>query len=114
MDRNLKEKRRKKVRAKIFGTQARPRLNVFRSNQHIYANLVDDEKGSTLLSVSEKDLKAKEKLTKVEKAFLIGKLVGEKSIAKGVKKVVFDRAGYLFHGRVKGVAEGAREAGLEF
>jgi large subunit ribosomal protein L18 len=114
MNKKLKERRKKKVRAKIFGTSSRPRLNVFRSNQHIYAHLIDDEKGTTLLSVSEGDLKSKEKLTKVEKAFRVGKLAGEKSIAKGLKKVVFDRSGYLYHGRVKGLAQGAREAGLEF
>ena len=108
-----KERRRHRVRAKISGTKARPRLNVFRSLKHIYAQLIDDQKSATLVSVSDtevKDVKGK----KVDKAQKVGEMIAQKAAKAGIKTVVFDRAGYKFHGRVKAVAEGARAGGLKF
>jgi large subunit ribosomal protein L18 len=110
-----RERRRRRVRGKIFGTAARPRLNVFRSLEHIYAQLIDDEAGHTLVAASStekavRDLKGK----KSDEAVAIGKLVAQRASDKQIKKVVFDRAGYRYHGRVKSVADGAREGGLEF
>ncbi|HKS05621.1 MAG TPA: 50S ribosomal protein L18 [Gemmatimonadaceae bacterium] len=103
-------RRHRRVRAKVIGTQERPRLVVFRSLKHIYAQIVDDAGRRTLLTVSDGELKGK----KTEKSAAVGKLVAEKAKAAGIKKVVFDRAGYRYHGRVKAVADGAREGGLEF
>lgn len=116
-DRNAARKRRHtRIRAKVSGTAERPRLNVFRSNQHIYAQVIDDVQGVTLVSASTLDspVKALEGGLTVEKANAVGRLVGERAVAKGIAKVVFDRGGYKYHGRVKALAEGAREAGLEF
>lgn len=104
-------KRQARGRGRIFGTRQRPRLSVFRSGPHIYAQLIDDEKGITLLSAS--DLKAKEG-TKVEKAASVGKALAEAALKKKIKKVVFDRAGFRYHGRIKALAEEAREGGLVF
>lgn len=104
--------RQRRVRAKVSGTEAKPRLNVFRSLSHIYVQLIDDESGKTLASASSTELKAKAK--KSEIAAQVGKLAAEKAQALGIKKVVFDRAGYQYHGRVKELAEAARAAGLEF
>jgi len=115
-DRNaLRKKRHVRIRAKISGTPERPRLNVFRSNQHIYAQLIDDTKGVTLASAStlEKDLDL-ESTKNIEAAKKVGELIAKRALEKGYKKVVFDRGGYLYHGRVKALAEAAREAGLEF
>ncbi len=109
-----RQRRKKSIRPKVLGTSQRPRINVFRSSKHIYASLIDDTSGKTLLWVSEKEVKGENKLQKSDKAFLVGKSFGEKALKKGIKKAVFDRAGYLYHGRVKKLAEGAREAGLEF
>ncbi len=109
-----KKKRQKRIRVKISGTQQRPRLNVFRSNKYTYGSLVDDVQGKTILAVSEKELKGTNKTTKTEKAFELGKLLAAKAVKKDIKKVIFDRAGYRYHGRVKALAEGAREGGLEF
>jgi large subunit ribosomal protein L18 len=115
--------RHKRVRAKIFGTAAKPRFCVFRSNKHIYAQLIDDEKGKTLLSVSDKGMKKGEKTKapgskKTSVSFEIGKLIAQKAKAlegsKKIEKVVFDRGGYPYHGRIKSLAEGAREGGLKF
>jgi large subunit ribosomal protein L18 len=114
MERKSREKRKLSVRKKVVGTKTQPRLNVFRSNKHIYTALVSDGDGETLVSASEKDLKKVASIPKIERAFLVGKLIGERALKKGFKKVVFDRAGYLYHGRIKKLAEGAREAGLEF
>jgi large subunit ribosomal protein L18 len=102
-----------RVRAKISGTAERPRLNVFRSLNHIYAQLIDDQKGITIVSASTIALKLKTG-GNVAAAKEIGKVVAERAIEKGVKKVVFDRGGYLYHGRIKALADAAREAGLEF
>jgi len=106
---------KKRVRAKVFGSAEKPRLSVFRSNNDIYAQLIDDTTGRTLLSFSSRTKGfGTEKVTKSEKSFLVGQKVGEAAIANGIKTVVFDRNGYLYHGRVKKVADGAREAGLIF
>lgn len=112
---NMKTQLRRKVRvrAKIKGTPERPRLSVFKSNKFIYAQLIDDSKGVTIVGVSEKHLK-KSMLKKIEKAKAMGMLLAEKAKAKKIKKVVFDRGSYLYHGRVSAVAMGAREGGLEF
>jgi large subunit ribosomal protein L18 len=114
-----KEIRRQKikfrVRRKISGTTQKPRLSVFRSNTEIYAQLIDDETGKTLAAASsrEKDIAA-QKGTKVEKSKLVGAAIARKATELGLKDVTFDRSGYLYHGRVKAVAEGAREGGLLF
>lgn len=100
------------IRAKVSGTAERPRLTVFRSNSQIYAQVIDDTKGVTLASAS--SLAIKDKITKTEKAALVGKAVAEAAIKAGVNAVVFDRNGYLYHGRVKQLADAAREAGLNF
>ncbi|NLU53642.1 MAG: 50S ribosomal protein L18 [Clostridiaceae bacterium] len=106
-----------RVRKKISGTPERPRLCVFRSSKHIYAQIIDDVNSTTLVAASTLDeaLKGKLKYTgNKEAAREVGKLIGNKALEKGIKTVVFDRGGYLFHGRVKELADGAREAGLEF
>ncbi|OGY41365.1 MAG: 50S ribosomal protein L18 [Candidatus Buchananbacteria bacterium RBG_13_36_9] len=108
-----KEARRKRIRAKVKGTAARPRLNVFRSLKHIYAQLINDQNGKTLVSASDLELKNK-KAVKTDQAKEVGKLIAGKAKDHKIKKVVFDRAGYKFHGRVKAVADGAKEGGLEF
>ena len=110
-------KRKKRIRKKIFGTVERPRLSVFRSSKHIYAQIIDDTRGHTLVAASSLEQIVKEQPKfddKISKANYVGKLLGERAVAKGVGKVVFDRNGFLYHGRVKAVSEGAREAGLEF
>lgn len=104
-----------RVRKIVTGTADRPRLNVFRSNTQIYVQLIDDVKGITLLTVSSKEKNiADKKGTKTEKAAMVGKLVAEKALAAGITNVVFDRNGYLYHGRVKQLADAAREGGLKF
>lgn len=106
-------RRHKKIRKDIKGTKDRPRLCVFRSNAHIYAQLVDDDKAKVIMAVSDKDVKGKkDKKTEVSKE--VGKLIAKKAIEAKIEKVVFDRGGVLFHGRVKALAEGAREGGLKF
>jgi len=111
-----KEERRLKIRRRIrktvSGTSLRPRLSVFRSNKEIYAQLINDELGSTLASASSKEIKSEG--TKVEVSKEVGKALASKALANGINDVVFDRSGYLYHGRVKSLAEGAREAGLKF
>jgi large subunit ribosomal protein L18 len=112
-----RQKRHLRLRNKVKGSPERPRLNVYRSLNHIYAQVIDDVAGNTLASASslEKDVKAQAAgLSKREAAKLIGKLVAQRAIEKGVKTVVFDRGGYIYTGRVATLAEGAREAGLEF
>ena len=107
---------KKGVRGKIQGTASRPRLSVFRSNSDIYAQIIDDTakdgNGTTLVSESSKSIK--EKLTKTEKSAKVGELIAKKAIAAGIETVVFDRNGYIYHGRVKELAEAARKAGLKF
>lgn len=107
-----RERRRKRARAKIFGTAEIPRLNLYRSNKGLFIQIIDDAKGITLLSVSDREIK--EKGTKTEIARKAGKLIAQKAKEKSIKKIVFDRNGYKYHGRVKAAAEGAREEGLEF
>ncbi|MBR3641696.1 MAG: 50S ribosomal protein L18 [Oscillibacter sp.] len=107
-------KRHKRVRAKISGTPACPRLNVFRSEANIYAQIIDDVAGVTLVSASSLDKSIEGYGGNVEAATAVGKLVAERALAKGIDTVVFDRGGYLYHGRVQALAEGAREGGLKF
>ncbi len=110
-----KSRIRKRIRKVSFGTEARPRLSIFRSNSEIYAQIINDTEGKTLIAVSSRDKElAKEKGTKTEIATLVGKAVAEKAKKAGIGKVAFDRGGNLYHGRVKALADGAREAGLEF
>ena len=106
----LRTRRHIRVRAKVKGTVERPRLVVFRSDKHIYAQLVNDATQRTIVTVSDTGLTGK----KSEKSVAVGKKIAEKAKAAGISKVVFDRAGYQYHGRVKAVADGAREGGLEF
>ncbi|MBD8070936.1 50S ribosomal protein L18 [Bacillus sp. PS06] len=111
----VRKKRHGRVRAKLSGTAARPRLNVYRSNQHIYAQVIDDTNSVTLVSASTLDKELNlESAGNVAAAQKVGELVAKRAIEKGVKTVVFDRGGYLYHGRVKALADAAREAGLEF
>lgn len=111
-------RRHVRLRKKISGTAERPRLSVFRSLHHIYAQLIDDSNGTTLMVVStvESELrsKLKGKCGNIEAAKAVGSAIAEKAIAKGIKQVVFDRGGQIYHGRVKALAEAARESGLEF
>jgi large subunit ribosomal protein L18 len=114
---NARVRRKSRIRKKVMGTQDRPRLSVFRSARHIYAQIIDDTCGCTLVSASsqEKPLAASAAgKKKIDKAVMVGKLVAERAKAKGIAKVVFDRNGFLYHGRVKAVSAGAREAGLQF
>lgn len=114
-----RQKRHKRVRAKIKGTAEVSRLCVFKSAKHIYAQLINDEKGETLIAASDLEIKKStssklEKEKKFIKAYEVGKLIARKAVKKGIKKVVFDRGGYKYHGKVKALAEGARESGLQF
>ena len=112
-----RKRRHMRVRKKVHGTAERPRLNVFRSLQHIYAQVIDDEAGVTLVAAStiDKELRAKMKgLTKTEQARLVGEAIAARAREKGITKVVFDRGGYKYIGRVKALADGARAGGLEF
>jgi large subunit ribosomal protein L18 len=109
--------RHRRVRQKVTGTISRPRLCVFRSLNHIHAQLVDDSKGQTLVSISTLDSQVRSKtdgMKKSKKAELVGTLLAEKALNGGIKQVVFDRGGYKYHGRVKALAEAARKAGLDF
>ena len=110
-------KRKRSIRKKVRGSQERPRLCVFRSAKHIYAQIIDDSRGVTLVAASTMDAAVSgggETKGKSAAAAAVGKLVAERALEKGVKKVVFDRNGFLYHGRVKAVSDGAREAGLDF
>lgn len=109
----LRLKRRKRIRSKISGTAERPRLSIFRSNKNIYAQLIDDVAGVTLASASTLDENVSD-ATKVEQAAAVGKAIAEAAKAKNISTVVFDRSGYLYHGRVQALADAARENGLEF
>jgi large subunit ribosomal protein L18 len=113
-----REKRRRRVRGKVFGTPERPRLSVYRSLKHIYAQIIDDTKGHTLVAVSSlsKDLKdeLKNAKTKTDVSRIVGLFLAKKALENNIKKVVFDRNGYKYHGRIKALAEAAREGGLEF
>jgi large subunit ribosomal protein L18 len=109
-----RERIKKSIKKKISGTASKPRLSVYRSNKDIYVQIIDDLSGKTLVSASSRTKDVKNEGTKVELANKVGKLVAEKAIAAGIATVVFDRNGYLYHGRVKSLAEGAREGGLKF
>ena len=113
-----KQVRRTKIRARIRktvkGTAECPRLSVFRSNKDIYVQMIDDINGHTIAAASSRESGIDGKTKKVEQSIAVGKLIGQKAISVGVTKVIFDRGGYLYHGRVKALAEGAREAGLKF
>lgn len=118
VDTRLARKRRHiRVRAKLSGTATRPRLCVFRSLNHIYAQIVDDSVGCTLVSASSLDSEIRDKIAekrKTERAEMVGSLVAQRALNKGIKQIAFDRGGYLYHGRVKALAEAARKAGLDF
>ncbi len=113
-----KENRRKtirmRIRKRLSGTADCPRLSVFRSNKQIYAQLIDDLSGRTLASASTREITGGEKTNKVSQAGMVGKLLAEKGVAAGISSVKFDRGGYLYHGRVKSLADAAREGGLKF
>ncbi|MBS1928173.1 MAG: 50S ribosomal protein L18 [Chitinophagaceae bacterium] len=112
---NARQKIRYRIRKKVIGSNSVPRLSVFRSNSDIYVQLIDDSNGQTLAAASskQKDIAA-QKAPKIEKSKMVGEAIARKASELGLKKVVFDRGGYLYHGRVKAVAEGARQAGLDF
>ena len=113
-DKNIARARRHaRVRKSVFGTEVRPRLNVFRSNMHIYAQIIDDETGTTLVSASSVNLKLNDG-GNIEGAKKVGADIAKKALEKNIKKVVFDRGGYQYHGRVEALADAARENGLEF
>lgn len=113
-----RQRRHVRVRAKVSGTAARPRLNVFRSSAHMYAQVIDDDRGHTLVAASDLEQEVLNRTggdaTKSVKARAVGEVIGERAKAAGIDAIVFDRGGYIYHGRVKAVAEGAREAGLAF
>ena len=118
VDKNAARKiRHARVRRKVFGTETRPRFNVFRSLNHIYVQVINDEAGHTLVSASTLDPEIREKVankTKKEAARMVGELAAKRALEKGIKQVVYDRGGYIYHGRIREVAAGARDAGLEF
>ncbi len=110
-------RRHMRLRKRVSGSSEQPRLCVFRSNMHIYAQVIDDTRGHTLVAASTKDTAARERFAqgdKTERAQAVGKLIAERALEAGITQVVFDRGGFKYHGRVKAVAEGAREAGLKF
>ncbi|MED4311421.1 50S ribosomal protein L18 [Heyndrickxia coagulans] len=111
----VRKKRHARVRAKLSGTAERPRLNIYRSNKNIYAQLIDDVNGVTLASASTLDKELSlESTGNVEAAQKVGELIAKRAVEKGIKEVVFDRGGYLYHGRIKALADAARENGLQF
>ena len=111
---DLRVRRHVRVRSKISGTTERPRLAIFRSNKGIYAQIIDDTKAHTLAAASTLDKEVKTKASNIEAAKEVGELVAKRAVKAGIKVVVFDRGGYIYHGKVKALAEAAREAGLEF
>ncbi|MCR5520749.1 MAG: 50S ribosomal protein L18 [Lachnospiraceae bacterium] len=113
----IREKKHLKIRNRFSGTPERPRLSVFRSNSHMYAQIIDDTVGNTLVAAStlDKDVKGQVEFTdNIEAATVLGKVIAQKALDKGIKTVVFDRGGFIYHGKVQALAEAAREAGLEF
>lgn len=113
----VRENKHKKIRNRFSGTAQRPRLAVFRSNNHMYAQIIDDTVGNTLVSAStlEKEVKAElEKTNNVAAAAYLGTVIGKRAVEKGIKEVVFDRGGFIYHGKIKALADAAREVGLEF
>jgi len=116
-NRQARLRRHRRVRKRVVGSSARPRLNVFRSHRHIYAQIIDDEVGRTLVAASTLDGGIHDScagLNKTEAARVVGRVLGERALAANVTQVVFDRGGYMFHGRVKALADSARKAGLDF
>lgn len=116
-ERDGRQRRHRRLRKKVHGTPERPRLNVFRSLRHIYAQVIEDESGRTLAAASTLDAEVREDargMNKTEAARLVGQTVARRALAKGITRVVFDRGGYKYHGRVAALADGARSAGLEF
>ncbi|PIE59244.1 MAG: 50S ribosomal protein L18 [Desulfobulbus propionicus] len=111
-----RQKRIRRIRKKIFGTSERPRMRVFRSNKHIYVQIIDDSEQKTLMSMSTecKAFDGSEAKNRCDQARIVGAMVAERAKAAGIEEVVFDRGGYIYHGRVKALSEGAREAGLKF
>lgn len=115
LSKDLKRKRiHLRIKKKLSGTAERPRLNVYRSNRFIYAQVIDDLTGHTLASASSREESVPKNVNKSEQAKAVGKLVGERAVQANITNIVFDRGGYLYHGRVKALADGAREAGLNF
>ena len=113
----LREKKHERLRNRLSGTSERPRLAVYRSNAHMYAQIIDDSEGKTLVSASTNDKEAKgtlEHTDNIDAAKYVGDLIGKRAVEKGIKQVVFDRAGYIYHGKVAALAEAARNAGLDF
>lgn len=105
---------KKRIRRVVTGTAERPRMSVFRSNKEIYVQLIDDSKGNTLVAASSRAIEGAGSVAKIEQAKMVGKNIAEKALQAGISNVVFDRNGYLYHGRVKSLAEAAREGGLKF
>jgi len=115
--RDQRARRHRRIRGRVTGTAERPRLNVYRSHSHIYAQVIDDTRGHTLVAASTLDAGLRPQLdekTKLEEAKLVGRLVAERALAAGVTQVVFDRGGYKYHGRIQALADAAREGGLKF
>jgi large subunit ribosomal protein L18 len=110
----IRFKHKKKIRSKLFGTTERPRLVVFRSNANMYAQVIDDTRAHTLVAASTVEKELDQSCSNIDGAKQVGELVAKRAQAKGIKKVVFDRGGYLYHGKIKALADAAREAGLEF
>ncbi|MBI5140195.1 MAG: 50S ribosomal protein L18 [Candidatus Vogelbacteria bacterium] len=113
-NREQRERRHKRIRARVVGTELKPRLCVYKSNKFIYGQIIDDSKGKTLFAVSDIKLDSGTKKTKAERAKIVGAMLGKMAVDKRVKRVAFDRGGFIYTGRVKALAEGAREAGLDF
>ena len=114
-NKSIRFKRKKRIRSKIEGTTERPRLSVFRSNKNLYAQLVDDVKGHTLVAASTQDEEVKGKVgASIEGAKVLGLMLAKRALAKKIDQVVFDRSGYIYHGRIKALADAAREGGLKF
>jgi len=120
-DKKLARKKRKlRIRKKISGTPERPRLSIFRSARHVYAQIIDDIRGETIVAASSlekvirEDAELKAAKGKIKLSLAVGKLIAQRAKEKGIQKIVFDRSGFLFHGRVKAISEGAREGGLDF
>lgn len=112
-----RQRRHKRIRKKIIGTSEKPRLSVYKSLKHIYAQIIDDIKGKTVLCISTLHKDVKEKIKgkkKTEQAFIVGEMIGKLALDKGIKEVVFDRGGFKYHGRIKAIADGARKSGLKF
>lgn len=108
-------KRHRRIRTKVIGNNSAPRLSVFRSNKHIYAQIIDDQKSSTVASMSDLNLKEqKDKMGKIQKAEMVGEKLAQKAKTQKINKIVFDRGGFKFHGRIKALAEGLRSGGLKF